>query len=156
LQYAKRPGAVLDSGSILARIVLDDSSQTQQLRLYDGKFTYVTLDRLKGTKLNQIYQSTKEALENVLAGYTYPEPYFRERLKENVDKLFNNLRDPSLPLLEVQEILATVSARIPSQVEQQIKLLMKNYMSNLTSVLVQFPSQQVANVIDSYAARLER
>ena len=33
---------------------------------------------------------------------------------------------------------------------------MKNYLSNLTSVLVQFPSQSIATVIDTYASKLER
>ena len=30
------------------------------------------------------------------------------------------------------------------------------YASNITSVLAQFPSQQVANVIDAYAATLQK
>ncbi|CAF3824403.1 unnamed protein product [Rotaria sordida] len=32
-------------------------------------------------ELNQIFQTIKETLENILHGYTYPEPYFRERLR---------------------------------------------------------------------------
>ncbi|CAF0784693.1 unnamed protein product, partial [Didymodactylos carnosus] len=155
LQYIKRPGAVLESGCIMARIILDDSSQTQKLQLYEGKFTDTPINRLKGIKLNQILQLVKISLENILTGYTYPEPYFHERLKENVDTLFNTLCDPSLPLLELEEILATISARIPLQVDQQIKSLMKNYMTNLTSILIQFPSQQIANVIETYAEKLK-
>ncbi|CAF1495814.1 unnamed protein product, partial [Rotaria sordida] len=31
-------------------------------------------------ELNQIFQTIKLTLENILQGYTYPEPYFRERL----------------------------------------------------------------------------
>jgi acetyl-CoA carboxylase / biotin carboxylase 1 len=95
-------------------------------------------------------------LENILCGYTYPEPYFRERLKSTVKQLFTILRDPSLPLLEVEDILSNISERIPKEVEKEIKRLMKNYFSNLTSVLVQFPSQPIAGFIDTYAAKLER
>ena len=82
--------------------------------------------------------------------------YFRERLKLNVEKLFSILRDPSLPLLEVEDILSNISERIPKEVDKEIKKLMKNYESNLTSVLVQFPSQSIASVIDTYASKLER
>ena len=33
---------------------------------------------------------------------------------------------------------------------------MKKYESNLTSVLVQFPSQAIASIVDNYASKLER
>lgn len=53
------------------------------------------------------------------------------------------MRDPSLPLLELQEIMTSVSGRIPPAVEKAIKKEMAQYASNITSVLCQFPSQQV-------------
>lgn len=53
------------------------------------------------------------------------------------------LRDPSLPLLELQDIMTSVSGRIPPNVEKAIKKEMAQYASNITSVLCQFPSQQV-------------
>ncbi|CAF3590458.1 unnamed protein product, partial [Rotaria sp. Silwood2] len=105
LQWNKRPGAILDASCILARIILDDSQQVQQAKLYDGKFNFEISNRLTSTKLNQIFQTIKDSLENILAGYSYSEPYFRERLKSNVEELFSILRDPSLPLLEVEDIL---------------------------------------------------
>lgn len=56
------------------------------------------------------------------------------------------LRDPSLPLLELQDIMTSVSGRIPPNVEKSIKKEMAQYASNITSVLCQFPSQQVWSV----------
>lgn len=53
------------------------------------------------------------------------------------------LRDPSLPLLELQEIMTSVSGRIPHAVEKDIRKIMAQYASNITSVLCQFPSQRV-------------
>lgn len=53
------------------------------------------------------------------------------------------LRDPSLPLLELQDIMTSVSGRIPLNVEKSIKKEMAQYASNITSVLCQFPSQRV-------------
>lgn len=53
------------------------------------------------------------------------------------------MRDPSLPLLELQDIMTSVSGRIPPAVEKSIKKEMAQYASNITSVLCQFPSQQV-------------
>lgn len=49
-----------------------------------------------------------------------------------------------------------VSGRLPTDVEKSIRRLMSQFASNLTSVLAQFPSQQIANVIDSHSAKLTR
>jgi acetyl-CoA carboxylase/biotin carboxylase 1 len=37
-----------------------------------------------------------------------------------------------------------ISGRVPSHVEKSIKKLLQTYNSNITSVLCQFPSQQVS------------
>lgn len=37
-----------------------------------------------------------------MAGFSVEEPYFGERLKENVSILMKALKDPALPLLELQ------------------------------------------------------
>lgn len=60
------------------------------------------------------------------------------------------MRDPSLPLLELQDIMTSVSGRIPPAVEKAIKKEMAQYASNITSVLCQFPSQQVAPPIHAH------
>lgn len=65
------------------------------------------------------------------------------QLKEWVQKLMMTLRHPSLPLLELQEIMTSVSGRIPAPVEKAVRRVMAQYASNITSVLCQFPSQQV-------------
>ena len=155
LQWNKRPGAILEASCILGRIIFDDSQQIQQSKLYDGKFTFEIRNRSTSTKLNQVFQTSKRTLENILHGYTYPEPYFRERLRLTVEKLFSILYDPSLPLVEVEDVLSSISDRIPHEVKKEINKLMGNYKSNLTSILVQFPSQAIATCIDDYATKLE-
>lgn len=65
------------------------------------------------------------------------------QLKEWVQKLMMTLRHPSLPLLELQEIMTSVAGRIPAPVEKAVRRVMAQYASNITSVLCQFPSQQV-------------
>lgn len=66
------------------------------------------------------------------------------QLKKWVDTLMKTLRDPSLPLLELQEIMTSVAGRIPHSVEKEIRKVMAQYASNITSVLCQFPSQRVS------------
>ncbi len=99
---------------------------------------------------------TTESLRHILDGYTYPEPYLKERLDSSVNTLMNILRDPSLPLLELQELISSIKSRIPVQLEKSIGRLISQYANNLTSVLAQFPSQQIASVIDEYASTIAK
>lgn len=43
----------------------------------------------------------------------------------------------------LQEMISSISGRIPVTVEETIRRHLSNYASNITSVLSQFPSQQV-------------
>ncbi|XP_035212091.1 acetyl-CoA carboxylase-like isoform X1 [Stegodyphus dumicola] len=156
IHFVKRPGAVLEAGTILARLELDDPSQMKRAQLFTGVFPNDDFPSWHGDKLNQVFQAARQELEYILAGYALPDPYFTPKMMQAVDTFMKTLRDPSLPLLELQEIISSISGRIPSNVEKNIKKLMSMYSSNITSVLAQFPSQQIASVIDSYAATLQK
>lgn len=126
-----------------------------------------------GEKLHQVFHSVLENLIKVMDGYCLEEPYFSNKvhrvafcplcpyvkwhlpykqvrlrsclkLKQWVATLMKTLRDPSLPLLELQEIMTSVAGRIPPSVEKDIRKVMAQYASNITSVLCQFPSQKVS------------
>jgi len=43
----------------------------------------------------------------------------------------------------LQEMISSIAGRIPATVEETIKRHLSSYASNITSVLSQFPSQQV-------------
>jgi acetyl-CoA carboxylase/biotin carboxylase 1 len=49
-----------------------------------------------------------------------------------------------------------IAGRVPPHVEKAIRKQMATFASNITSVLCQFPSQQIATVIDSHAATLTK
>ncbi|XP_017779998.1 PREDICTED: acetyl-CoA carboxylase isoform X2 [Nicrophorus vespilloides] len=157
LYYAKRPGAVMEPGSIIATIELDDPCLVAKAQLYKGPFPELDVSHpVASDKLNHIHNSYKSILENHLAGFCLPEPYNAPRLREVIEKFMSSLRDPSLPLLEMQEVIASISGRIPAAVEKKIRKLMALYERNITSVLAQFPSQQIASVIDSHAASMQK
>ena len=68
-------------------------------------------------------------------------------MTETVNQLMTVIRDPALPLLEMQEMIAAVSGRLPPLVEKEIRKQLSSYGSNITSVLCQFPSQQVSQEV---------
>ncbi|XP_013400503.1 acetyl-CoA carboxylase isoform X2 [Lingula anatina] len=160
VHYVKRPGAVLDAGSIVCKLQLDDPSRVQQAQLFHGKLpavTHNTVTSMHGDKLHQVFQSARASLENILAGYAIPDDkVFKKRLGDVLNTLLTCIRDPSMPLLELQELISMISGRLPPQVERTIRKHMQVYASNITSILCQFPSQQIATVIDSYAATLTK
>lgn len=176
LNHVKRSGAVLEAGSILARLDLNDPSRVHRAELYTKGFDALddeaedfgmggsscassTIDSHSVSveqKLNTTFVHAKSFLENILAGYVLPEPYFSNFMVANIETFMDCLRDPRLPLLELQDIIASTSGRIPAQVEKSIRKLLKQYSSNITAILASFPSQQIASVIDSYAATLQK
>ncbi|XP_066492159.1 acetyl-CoA carboxylase 1 isoform X4 [Tiliqua scincoides] len=156
IHYVKRPGAALDPGCVIAKMQLDDPSRVQQAELHTGTLPQIQSTALRGEKLHRVFHYVLDNLVNVMNGYCLPEPFFNSKLKDWVERLMKTLRDPSLPLLELQDIMTSVSGRIPPNVEKSIKKEMAQYASNITSVLCQFPSQQIANILDSHAATLNR
>lgn len=107
VHYVKRPGAVLDGGSVVANLDLDDPSRVQQAQSFTGTLPQPQAPPTHGEKLHQLFQSTRAELENILAGYSLPEPYFRPKLQESIERLMKCLRDPALPLLELQVHIST-------------------------------------------------
>ncbi|XP_020292337.1 acetyl-CoA carboxylase isoform X2 [Pseudomyrmex gracilis] len=153
--YVKRPGAILEAGTLIAHLELDDPSLVTKAQVYTGQFTAAPAPVVP-EKLNQLHAKYRNALENTLAGYCLPDPHHLPRLRELIEKFMCSLRDPNLPLLELQEVIATISGRIPVLVEKKIRKLMSLYERNITSILAQFPSQQIAAVIDGHAATLSK
>ncbi|XP_034234889.1 acetyl-CoA carboxylase isoform X2 [Thrips palmi] len=156
IYFHKRPGAVLDAGALIAHLELDDASLVTVAQEYKGQFPQSDLTAVAGEKLNHSHNQYRTMLDNILAGYCLPEPYHLARLRDVIEKFMTSLRDPSLPLLELQDVIASISGRIPLSVEKKIRKLMSLYEKNITSVLAQFPSQQIASVIDGHAATLQK
>ncbi|KAL1397350.1 hypothetical protein pipiens_002541 [Culex pipiens pipiens] len=156
ISFVRRPGAVLDAGSLLGHLELDDPSLVTKAQPYKNPWPLTGDSVQMPEKLNRVHSSYKMILENTLAGYCLPDPYNAPRLREIIEKFMQSLRDPSLPLLELQEVIASISGRIPLSVEKKIRKLMQLYERNITSVLAQFPSQQIASVIDMHAATLQK
>ncbi|XP_023689138.2 acetyl-CoA carboxylase [Paramormyrops kingsleyae] len=156
VHFIKRPGAVLEPGCVVARLELDDPSRLHPVELNMRPLPAQQPLPIVGEKLHQVFHNVLENLIKVMDGYCLMEPYFSTKIKEWVGTLMKTLRDPSLPLLELQEIMTSVSGRIPVPVEKAIRKVMAQYASNITSVLCQFPSQQIANILDSHAATLQR
>ncbi|KAF0033826.1 hypothetical protein F2P81_013892 [Scophthalmus maximus] len=164
LQYMVEDGGHLGAGETYAEIEVTDFGKMcnacnfvrSAVELNTATLPTQQALPMVGEKLHQVFHSVLENLIKVMDGYCLEEPYFSTKLKQWVATLMKTLRDPSLPLLELQEIMTSVAGRIPPGVEKDIRKVIAQYASNITSVLCQFPSQKIANMLDSHAATLQR
>ena len=98
--------------------------------------------------LHQSYLHAKQCLENALAGFCCSDDKrFKEFIGEAITDFLKMLNDPRLPLDEMREILASIQGRIPYK-------LVSNYEQNLTSILAQFPAQQITAHLLAYLSNL--
>ncbi len=151
---SKRPGAILEAGSVLGRLSLDDPAQCRKAETYDGPgFQEKPVDDVlpaKVSSLSQGYAHARQTLDNALAGYCWPDEFFRDFIGKTIDDFLGYLRDPKLPLDQVREVMASIQGRIPYKVEKNILRALSNYEQNITSVLAQFPAQRITTELLGY------
>ncbi len=127
LHHVKRPGAILHPGTVVANIDLDDPSKVQTAEKFTGP---LPLPRNRGHKHRgdkihqvghgsvwshkacddvprplpmQLFQAAQESLRCIMAGLgVQGEPYFSAALNNAVSSLLLALKDPALPLMELQ------------------------------------------------------
>ncbi|VDK32010.1 unnamed protein product [Taenia asiatica] len=106
-----------------------------------------------GSAVHRIFTRCLRELEEALLGYVLPEPFFSDWLKPKLDELFQCLRDPNLPLFELEDLVAQLSGRLPVAVEQSLRSIAASYSNQLTSVLTNFPSERIIRVIETGAPK---
>ncbi|XP_076818165.1 acetyl-CoA carboxylase-like isoform X1 [Clavelina lepadiformis] len=156
IHYVKRAGAVLESGSNVARLEPDDPSCIQQAELFKGNLDDFkkSANPLSSEKSHKIFEVAHKRLSYITEGLCHPDEVFIDKMKEAVNMLMAALKDPSLPLLELQEVMTNLSGRLPNAVEQCIRRELSLYASNITSMMSQFPGSKIRRIVDSYAANI--
>nr|CAB3219668.1 acetyl-CoA carboxylase-like [Phallusia mammillata] len=156
VHYVKRAGAVLEAGSIVARLEPDDPTCIKRATLFEGELEkFEGSDDLSDTeKSHQVFSVMHKRLTCIMKGLCRPDEIFVDKMKETVNTLISALKDPSLPLLELQEVMTNLSGRLPAKLDQFIRREMSSYASNITSMMSQFPGPRIRRYIDKYAAVL--
>ena len=70
--------------------------------MFSGELPKTDNSANHGDHLHQVFVNTKLSLELILEGYCLPDPYFKDHLQTTVEVLMKCLRDPALPLFELQ------------------------------------------------------
>ena len=78
------------------------------------------------------YLHILSCLENVLAGFCPPEKYFSGEIQNLTREFLRLLQDRKLPLDEMRDVMATISGRLPSELERFVCRCLTNYEQNIT------------------------
>jgi len=155
VHYTKRPGAILETASIIATMTLDDPNQRNRAMLNTEIRFPESQDLPAGPfSLHEEFLHVRSRLENALAGYCYPDQFFESEIRQFITDFLRLLHEPRLPLNNMNDVMSSVGARLPSDLQRIIAKALKNYEQNITSVIAQFPSQRITTEIDKMNARL--
>jgi len=157
LHWGKRPGAILETASTIATMTLDDASQCMRATPYSGPGfpTIGSTDQpARPYSLHQEFVAVRTSLENSLAGYCPPDLYFEGEVHRLVSDFLRLLHDSRLPLDDMRDVMASISGRLPADLERLIARTLTSYEHNITSVIAQFPAQRILAEIDRLNARL--
>jgi acetyl-CoA carboxylase/biotin carboxylase 1 len=156
LHWGKRPGAILETASTIATMTLDDASQCLRALPYDGAGWTEEKDKpARPCSLYQEFCNVRTGLENALAGYSHPDLHFEPEVRRLVSDFLRLLLDARLPLYDMRGVMASISGRLPADLERLIARALTSYEHNITSVIAQFPAQRILAEVDRQNARLD-
>ncbi|KAI8906307.1 carboxyl transferase domain-containing protein [Gorgonomyces haynaldii] len=119
----KPAGSSLSNGDVIGSLILDNPDRVKRATKFDGVLPKFPKPSQYGEKLHQRFQELLEEATNILNGYEVD-----ETPASVIQELKTVLRNPSLPVLEYQQIISSVSSRIPQHLPA---LLQKTIDENL-------------------------
>mmetsp|Transcript_33149 Transcript_33149/g.80536 ORF Transcript_33149/g.80536 Transcript_33149/m.80536 type:complete len:2346 (-) Transcript_33149:253-7290(-) len=157
LVHCKPEGAILEGGDLIAKLELDDPSSIQTATLFSGNFPKVGPPQPIGEKPNLRLEMAILRLTRLLSGYKLG----KGRRQEAVRAMMDALRDPWLPCHQFNDIMSTISAKLPTKLVTSLTSINNRYRQSLTSHRFhwekhdQFPSPEMLEVIQTQMVLLE-
>lgn len=104
-------------------------------------------------KPHHLLEEAEHKILACLKGFCYPSWNFTQEMEKAINNLLIATKERTLPLYELQDIMNRSSNTIPSRVVGAINKEANNYRKRMGSLLRgSFPSSQIKNVINKYAA----
>jgi len=141
-QFMKQPGQTLSSGELLGILTLDDPTKVKFAKPFEGILpTFELKNGRYGTKPHQRLREHLEALYDNLSGFDNSAAVLTSlRLVEHA------LQDVDLPFSHAQEVLSTLSGRIPAKLEDDVR----HTIETCREKKLEFPSLKLKRAIDFF------
>jgi acetyl-CoA carboxylase/biotin carboxylase 1 len=142
VNFIRQPGTTLEAGDILGILTLDDPSQVKHATPFTGQLPNLGSPLIRGSKPHQLLSEVYDVIDWTLQGYDN-----QAILNSNIKALFELLRNPELPYLQISDILAALSGRLPPKIEEAIFEILEA----ATTQKKEFPATEIQKAIDDFA-----
>ncbi|WRT69229.1 uncharacterized protein IL334_006213 [Kwoniella shivajii] len=141
-QFMKQPGQTLASGELLGILTLDDPTKVKFAKPFEGILpTFELKNGRYGTKPHQRLREHLEILYDNLQGFDNSASVINSlRIVEST------LRDVDLPYSNAQDVMSTLSGRIPQKLEEEVRAT----LDSCRAKQLEFPSLKLKRAIDYY------
>lgn len=149
-QFVKQPGVTLQPGDILGILTLDDPARVKHAKPFNGLLPSMGHPSVVGNKPHQRLEFCIDVLNDILDGYDN-----QATMLSTLKDLVAVLRDPELPFTEVSAILASLSGRIPSKLEDSLRAAMdavraKPIPGSGSGATSEFPASRVKKLLENF------
>jgi acetyl-CoA carboxylase/biotin carboxylase 1 len=153
LTWEKSEGSTMLPGDVLATMALDDASGIKTAELFNGelpqeKWRVGKEEMNADTKPNILLRSAMKTFNTILQGFSVPKDEQESALAHFVMATSNK----QLPLFEVEEVLSTLTGRMPPVVANAINTLVADYKKNPEGV---FRAEKIATILQNHADSLQ-
>ncbi|RSH85904.1 acetyl-coenzyme-A carboxylase [Apiotrichum porosum] len=142
VQFMKQPGQQLAQGELLGILTLDDPTKVKFAKPFEGLLpTFELKNGRYGTKPHQLLREHLEILYDNLAGYDNS-----AQVLPSLRLVTSQLRDADLPYANAQDVLSTLSGRIPQKLEDEVRSIIDTCRTSQ----LEFPSTKLKRVISNF------
>ncbi|KAF8647743.1 hypothetical protein AX16_006578 [Volvariella volvacea WC 439] len=143
VQLIKQAGVSLEPGDILGILTLDDPTRVKHAKPFEGLLPPMGTPTFVGNKPHQRLSTCIGVLNDFLDGFdnaaVMPNPF---------KELTETLKNPELPFSEINSILSSLSGRIPSKLEDNIRSILDNAKSK--GEQQEFPAVRLKKVMEHF------
>jgi acetyl-CoA carboxylase/biotin carboxylase 1 len=144
--FVKQAGVSLEPGDIIGILTLDDPSRVKHAKPFEGQLPDMGHPNIIGSKPHQRLAWDIDILNSILDGFDN-QAIMNATLKD----LFEVLRNSELPYGETTAVLATLSGRIPSKLEESVRQAIDAAKAKSSH---EFPAARIKKILDAYLNEL--
>ncbi|KAI3661152.1 hypothetical protein MP638_005589 [Amoeboaphelidium occidentale] len=116
IMLLKQEGSLVEAGELVASLVLDDPSGVKRALDYSGELPDFVSVFQKDDKPHMLLKQSLKKIRCVMEGF-----FSLHKPGVLVEELFEALRNPSLPNSELENVLSSLSGRIPVDLELALR-----------------------------------
>ncbi|KAI0072645.1 acetyl CoA carboxylase [Panus rudis PR-1116 ss-1] len=143
VQFVKQPGVSLEPGDILGILTLDDPARVKHAKPFEGLLPTMGLPNVVGNKPHQRLSYCLGVLNDILDGYDN-----QAVMASTFKELISVLNNPELPFAQSSAILATLSGRMPSKLEDAIRTAIDS--AKTKSDHAEFPALRIKKILEHF------